>query len=232
MSTRLRRPSVARELAALGRDALLPMLELLALRDYPRALDAEEQATLEVALLEAVAALRDRRAAPVLRLALETRDHPDALRAAARGLGALAGNDDVSFLIATSQRTGPRALAALEGLGAARRDDATQALIAVLERSTDVAVVNAAAHGLSEAGTSWGTSAATTLPSRCSAALLRALLRVPEAARGELQVAIVAVAAPDALAQLAAARTQTHDPALRARLVSLERMVRRQLAAR
>lgn len=226
------RPTVLRELRAMGREALLPMLDVLALSGYPRALTADERAVLEVGLLDAVGELRDRRAEPVLRAAFERMTSPESVRAAARALGRLGGDSEVAALSAAARVAGPRQAAALEGLGASRRDDAVGVIVGVLDGATEDAVVLAGARGLAEAGSSWAAAASgrdTALSSRCAAALVRAFSRTHGEARDAIMVAVIAVAAPDTPALLAAVRPGA-DADTRRALDVMERAVRRQLA--
>jgi hypothetical protein len=229
-ATRARTPEVTQELRALGPDALLPMLDALAVSDYPRALTPEERDALELGILDALGALRDRRAEPVLRAAFERLTHPESVRAAARALGSLAGDGEVAALSAAARAPSARQAAALEGLGVSRRADAARVLVEVLEGSSDAAALDGAARGLAAAGSTWAQAAdghAVALPPNTAAALVRAFVRAP-AARTELQVALAATASAETLAAIAAARPGADAETAR-RLASLERIVRRSL---
>jgi hypothetical protein len=229
-STRSRSPEVVQELRALGRDALFPMLDLLAFSEYPRALTAEEREALELGILEALGALRDRRAEPVLRAAFDRLTHPESLRAAARALGALAGDGEVAALAVVARRIGPRQSAALEGLGFSRRADAARVIVEVLESTNDTEAVVGAARGLAEAGSTWASAAdghTVALPPDTVEALVRAFVRVPDA-RGELQVALASMASRATLDALARARAAA-DATTARHLAATERIVRRSL---
>ena len=229
-ATRAMRPSAARELRAMGPAALMPMLDVLAVSGYGRALSDDERDTLVLGALDAVGSLRDRRAEPVLRAAFERMRSPDAVRAAARALGALAGDGEVALLTAAARAPGMRQAAALEGLGVSRRTDAALAIADVLDGATDAAVVTGAARGLAEAGSTWAQHAAhrdAPLPRRCVEALLRAFVR--GAADHEVMVAVAVSATYDTLLLLDAARADA-DAAARPRLEALSRIVRRGLA--
>jgi hypothetical protein len=222
---------VTQELMALGPDALMPMLEMLALREYPRTLTAEEHTALQIGLLEAVGALRDRRAEPVLRAAFESMASEEAFRAAARGLGALCGDGEIALLSTHARTAGPRRTAALEGLGRCRRMESVQSLVTELDRATDEATVLAAAQALGTAGSSWAQTAAQTAvpaPALAAQALVRAFVRHTGAVRDEIGTALLAAGytgTPDLL--LEAARSA--DAPTRDALTSLARIARRGL---
>lgn len=229
-TTRSQRPEVTQELRALGPDALLPMLDALAFSEYPRALSPDERDALELGLLDAVGALRDRRAEPVLRAAFERLTNPESIRAAARALGTLAGDGEVAALTAAARRPSARQAAALEGLGASRRADAARVLVEVLDATSDAAALEGAARGLAAVGSTWAQAAdqhAVALPPNTADALVRAFVRAP-AARSELQVALAATASSDTLAALARARAGADAETAR-RLAAAERIVRRSL---
>ncbi|MFO0602314.1 MAG: hypothetical protein U0324_04020 [Polyangiales bacterium] len=229
-TTRSQHPEVTRELRALGPEALLPMLDALAFSEYPRALTPEERDALELGLLDAVGALRDRRAEPVLRAAFTRLTNSESVRAAARALGALAGDGEVATLAAAAREQGPRQAAALEGLGVSRRADAARTIVEVLDASSDPDALAGAARGLAAAGSTWATAAdgrAVALPAGTADALARAFVRAP-AARSELQVALAATASQETLAALARARSGADAETAR-RLESAERIVRRSL---
>lgn len=205
LATRLRRPSVSRELREMGGEAVLPLLDLLVGGGLPRALSDEERAALTLGALEAVAAQRDPRASGALRAAFLRLDDPAQRRAAARGVAALGTADDLAFLVAQLSTPGPRALAAVEGLGALRARASLDLAATVLRASQDPAMITAAARALGEIGSSWAQRAASSdasLPAAAAEALVPAYLRAPEAAREALQVAILACGAPRAAALL------------------------------
>ncbi len=205
LSTRLRRPTVTRELMSLGVDALVPMLQTYALTGYPRALDVDERAALEVGLLEAIGALADRRAETTLRAAFEQHRGDELSVVAARGLGRLCGDGDVAYLAGLAQSRGALQNAALEGLGACHRLPAVRAIIQALEATTDAPAVIAAAHGLANAGSTWGQQAGRRvddLPALASDALLRAYLRASADAQYELRIAMASVGHRPTLARV------------------------------
>lgn len=227
-ATRLQRPTVVRELRAMGRDALFPMLDILAVSGASRTLTADERDTLVLASIEALGALRDRRAEPVLRGAFERMTSPDAVRTAARALGTLNGDAEVTLLTAAARAEGPRQAAALEGLGVTRRIAVAPTLTAALE-SADEATVVGAARGLAELGSTWAQAASghpVTLPYATHLALVNAYAR--RTSSHELLVAISAVATADTLRAIDSVRAgATGDTATR--LEALRRIVARAL---
>lgn len=229
LSTRARRPSVTRELSMMGADALLPMLDLLAGAGFPRALSPEERDALTLGALEAVGALRDRRASVVLRAAFARVTDPAQMRAAARGVGALGEPEDLAFLASHLNDPGGRGLAALEGLGASRSRAALDAVAAVLDATRDEATARAAARALGEIGSSWAQRASGSdaeLPARAAEPLVRAFLRATGRARDAAQVAILACGSPRAATLLTQALA-TADAPTRARITALLAMLRR-----
>ncbi len=229
-ATRLRRPSVVRELRAMGPDALLPMIDVLAVSGPARQLSDEERDTLTLASIEALGALRDRRAEPVLRAAFERMTAPDAVRTAARALGTLNGDGEVALLTAAATTAGPRQAAALEGLGVTRRATVALTLSTALDAARDEAVIIGAARGIAEVGSTWAHTAAgrsVTLPRACHEALVRAFAR--GAAQHELLVAIGAVATAETLRVIEGVRAAASGDTAR-RLDQLRRVVARGLA--
>ncbi len=229
-ATRLQRPSVVRELRAMGRDAMLPMIDVLAVSGPARQLTDDERDTLVLASIEALGALRDRRAEPVLRGAFERMASPDAVRAAARALGTLNGDAEVALLTAAATVAGPRQSAALEGIGVTRRVTAARTLSNALDAATDEAVIVGAARGIAELGSTWAHAAAgrqVTLPHACHVALVRAFAR--GVAQHELMVAIGAVATAETLRVIEEARAGATGDTAR-RLDQLRRVVARGLA--
>lgn len=230
-ASRAQRPSVVRELRALGPDALFPLLDVLAVSGPSPTLSADERAVLTLGALDALATLRDARAEPVLRAAFERTDDPDTLRAAARALGAVNTDSAVAMLTTAARTAGIRQPAALEGLGVTRRRDAALTLASVLDDARDDATVTAAARGLAEAGSTWAMASSgrtAALPVACHTSLVHALVR--GVAAPDVQRALAAVATDETLRQLDAARASA-DAAAQARIATATRIVRRSLGA-
>ncbi|MFO0629404.1 MAG: hypothetical protein U0325_27765 [Polyangiales bacterium] len=184
LATRLRRPSVSRELRAMGGEAVLPLVDLLVGGGSPRAMSDEERAALTLGALEALAVQRDSRASGALRAAFLRVEDPAQRRAAARGVAALGTPDDLAFLVAQMATPGPRALAALEGLGALRAR-ASLDLAATVLRAQATPRPSRLRRAL-EIGSSWAQQAEAgdaTLPAAAAEALVPAYLRAPEGVR-------------------------------------------------
>ncbi len=230
--SRVGRPTVTRELMGLGADALLPMLDALAVSGYPRALDAVERESLTVGLLEAVGALRDRRAAGVLRAAFEASSYPDAQRAAARGMAMLGGDEEWAGLRAAAVGDGPRRVIALEALGVCERPEAWGLLLSTVRAGAGDAVVIAAARGVSERGSSWGATArgeSATRADEAAGALVRAYARAGErSTANELAVAVLGMGAPSTRVHIAT-ELRGATGVTRERLEALDRMAARSI---
>lgn len=113
---------------ALGPDALMPMLERLAFTAPPREVDLPDSAwdALGVGMLDAVGALRDPRARPVLESVLAHAQSDATRRAAAGALGRVCDAGAAEQLIAAA--AGPSGLPVLEALGHCRRPEVGAAL--------------------------------------------------------------------------------------------------------
>jgi hypothetical protein len=145
-----RYPIMAPLFRALGKDALLPMLEVLVRKDAhdQDSLSPDARVGLRVGLLEAIGSLDDLRAVPALRAVLEetTGAHPGdyhVLRAAAAALAHLGslpghgpgGNEDGELVTYLIERVNDpsfagrdKALAVIDGMGECRRLEAAIAL--------------------------------------------------------------------------------------------------------
>lgn len=132
-------PEVSRELEALGRDALLPMLSAIAF-DAPAATgnnDAERQA-LAVGLVRAVGRLRDARSAPVLRAVMESAPSDGLVaRYAAEGLGLLCDKVGAASLTAHTGASDSLRLAAIHGLGECRTLESAKHLASLVQPGLD-----------------------------------------------------------------------------------------------
>jgi hypothetical protein len=160
--TRARRPEVGRELKALGPSALFPMLEALALTGAPHAdLTDEERVALELGLLDAVGAIGDARAVPVLAAALQHSGEQHVIRGAALALGAHCGAVEEKILVEAAPMSwrSPRTAAVVEGLARCRTVRAANALSGfALFASTDEQRAHVA-QALGIQGSSWAAQA-------------------------------------------------------------------------
>lgn len=228
-ATRLQRPSVSRELMALGPDALLPMLDTLVLSGYPTSLDVDQREALEQGLLQAISVLHDPRAEPGLRAAFTGMTSTDSVRAAARGLGALCTDSVVTYLTTEARTASPRRDAALEGLGACRRPSSVRVLADALDHAADDRATLAAAHGLANAGSSWAQTARPSgedLSQIAAQSLVRAYARASAATRSELQIALMSVGYQGSLQLVRDAASHATDAAQRQSLTTLENALR------
>jgi len=148
---------VARLLRGLGRDALLPMLEELAVNAPARGSMTDSTWTAwRVGLVESVGSLRDSRSAPVLIAILES-PHTDfmLIRAAAAAYGKLGTDRAAQDLIRLSRTKGPKQRAILAGMGHCRRIAVASELARVLSSRPDPATAVRVARSLGDLGSAW-----------------------------------------------------------------------------
>jgi HEAT repeat protein len=114
--------SITRPLQALGPEAVIPMLEMLAVDGPPRGKMSDGAwLTLRVSLLEAVGRLRDARSRPVLMAIIKNTSEFEIVRAAAEALGRLGDDKSAKHLATAVKRGGNKQLAILGGIGECRR---------------------------------------------------------------------------------------------------------------
>ena len=215
------RPSVSRELRALGAPALLPMLNELAFEAPARSgATDDEWAALAVGLLDAVGILRDTRSGPVLRASFEGATTLPIAAAAARALGRVGGDAEVAALRKHVGGSDPLRLASLEGLGECRRVDCATELASVLGSASDEETAVAAARALGSIGSSWAWKAlgpamaptAASVRATAAQALLAAFSQHGSEARAAIGKAIVMLEHPDMPARISAARVSASAP--------------------
>jgi hypothetical protein len=219
-----RRGQVSRAFKALGADALEPLLALVespAMRELP----SQKRAMVVAGALEALAQLRDRRAAGAFRAAADGSDETIA-RAAAEGLGMLGGPDEERFLIARAVDGGPHERAAIAGLGRLRTARSAAHLAARLEARPSPAIAIALADAMGLCGSSWAWQAlgsdGDSVREPLAASLANALPAYEGRARDSLGVALLAVDHPSTPNRLASLRSTANAP-LAADLQDLER---------
>lgn len=145
-TARGRAPSISRALRALGKDAFVPLLEAVAFDGVSAGLTPKGRLGLEMSLVEALGALRDERALPVL-VATAKAPGKDAWlrRVAAEAIGTLGTDAAVTQLIALSKDKDADPI--LLGMGECRRTKAAEHLRDVLDKKpgkeTAIAVVGA-----------------------------------------------------------------------------------------
>jgi len=225
-----RRANVSRAMKALGPDALMPLVALLSDGAQLQGAPAGVQTMLRVGALEAIGALRDRRAAPVLRQILDGNERNAPVdRAAAEALGMLADDDSIAYLAAQAVAGDARERAAIAGLGFARRAPAVVALRARLDSGPSESLVEPLAEAMGWLGSSWAWQAlgptradeGLALRDELSASLVRAYPLHRGHAREAIARALLMIdhpSTPNRLAQLHGGADQT----LLADLQSLE----------
>jgi hypothetical protein len=144
-------------LEALGPEAVVPMLEMLAVDGPPRGkLSDTAWSTLRFGLVEAVGLLRDPRSRAVLRAILDKSSDYLVVRAAAEALGRLGDDASAKHLARLAQRSGPKQLAVLNGIGECRRPFAADALASLAgKKPKDEAVARSMIRALGGVGNAW-----------------------------------------------------------------------------
>ena len=225
---------VPKLLGSMGRDALLPMLEQIAVLAPPRGAMTDTAWTAwRTGLIEAVGALRDPRAAPVL-LAVLQGGESDFLvvRAAAAAYGKLGSDPVANDLVRLSRVDGPRRAAILAGMGHCRRASVANELARVLGRRPAPDMAVHVARSLGDVGSAWAweTSSLSSNPEgatvRAIAAqsLMDAYLNYEGEVRAMAAKALMVVHAPSTSALVSAARSTARPEQLVA-LDELEQML-------
>jgi len=150
-----RAASITLPLSALGKDALFPMLEMLALDGPSRgAMNDSSWTTLRVGLIEAVGLIRDTRATPVLNAILDRENDFEVVRAAAEALGRVGDDASAKKLARLAVTNNPKQAAVVSALGECRRTTAANAL-AKLTSTTDEAQLLTVVKSLGTVGNAW-----------------------------------------------------------------------------
>jgi len=142
---------------ALGANALFAMLDVVAV-DAPKRGDMPDTAwiALRAGLIEAIGALRDSRARPVLNAILSGPEQEHyVVRATVEAIGMLGTDADTARLVAASKAGGPKALSIVSALGHCRRLGAAQELARVLRQHPADDMAKAAAKSLGDVGSAW-----------------------------------------------------------------------------
>lgn len=224
--------AVGWRLRALGEQALVPMLALVATSETSmKELPVRSRRALLVGLLEAIGGLKDARAASTLRALL---DGPEAdaqvAATAASALGKLCRPEDAAFLVGRAVPGHARDRAAIAGLAECRREEVVTHLAARLDAHPDDATAVALAESLGSLGSSWAWQAlaksklaasAEPIRTHAATALASAFVAYGGATRDAIGRALVMVEHPAARARLQALRGGV-DPATAAAIEALE----------
>ncbi len=149
---------VGRILANLGKDALLPMLDMLVFREAEeRALEPNARVAWRAGLIEAIGKLRDPFALPYIGALLDGPEtEPHLVFAAAQALARHGGDESTDKLVLRSAQPDPKRVSIVKALGECRREKAARAIVAVLESNTaDPLLSKTAVDALGMVGSSW-----------------------------------------------------------------------------
>ncbi len=136
------KPEASRELRALGKDALVPMLEALAFDASQTGLATNEREALKLGMISAVGYLKDGRSVPVLAAILDDQtESSEAAFAAANALGRVCNSAASKLLDEKAQAGSNVRLAAISGLGECRKVESAKTLDAVVDTVFDLVVV-------------------------------------------------------------------------------------------
>ncbi|MBX3228545.1 MAG: hypothetical protein KIT84_07825 [Labilithrix sp.] len=199
---------------ALGPEALMPMLELLAVDNHvPATTSASARKALETGLVEAVGLLKDPKALPVLTSILAKSKDLTMTFVTADAIAKLGSDDAVSAL--TSSLKGAdatRSREILRGLGSAHRLAATQTIAGALDAHPDADTAAVLARALGHSANAWAWKAkkggAEEAPSRDAAArsLMKAYLGYEGEARNAALKALLVVDASSTMSLINNAR--------------------------
>jgi len=198
--------TVTPALKSLGKRALMPMLEQLAVQSAGRGtLNDTAWTAWRLNLLEAVGSLRSNHSEAVLSAILQGPESDFLLmRAAAQALGKI-GSDSAASLLITLSKSGSKRLAVLAGMGHCRRKVVAQRLAQAIAAATDASEAKLIAHSIGDVGSAWawqtpivassGEAAATR--ATAAAALVNSFVAIASAdVRKILTQAVLVVDAP------------------------------------
>ncbi len=211
------KPEASRELRALGKDALVPMLEALAFDASQTGLATNEREALKLGMISAVGYLKDGRSVPVLAAILDDQtESSEAAFAAANALGRVCNSAASKLLDEKAQAGSNVRLAAISGLGECRKVESAKALASALRGAKDDATRSASIKALGTLGSSWAwaalsksdQSAAQTgdkVRNEASDALIETFVSAPTV-REEAKRAILKCEASNALSRVRSAK--------------------------
>jgi hypothetical protein len=143
-------------LKRIGPDALMPMLEMLAVNGPPRGnMTPTAWTTLRVGLIEAVGIQRDPVAEPVLSAILDKETDYWVVRAAAEALGRIGSDASAKKLVALASKPNTRQKAVLSALGNARRPIVARALAKIVATPLDYESAKLGVKALGDVGNAW-----------------------------------------------------------------------------
>ena len=150
-----RAASITLALSGLGKEALFPMLEMLAVDGPPRGKMGDSAwTTLRVGLIEAVGLIRDSRAKPVLNAILDRETDFELVRASAEALGRIGDDASAKKLVRLASVSSVKQAPVLMALGECRRTVAAQAL-AKLSNTRDEGQLRIVLKSLGTVGNAW-----------------------------------------------------------------------------
>lgn len=209
---------------ALGADALLPMLEMLSAQTPAPGFSESARVALYVGLLDAVGALRDPGAAPVLDALLTGNEQNRAIvRATAEAFGKLGDDATAGRLVSLAKQPGTKRLGVVEGLGTCRRPVVAHALASLATDISQAEVSLAAIRSLGLLGAAWAwetprlvtTGEGETVRSIAADSLVRAFVLAPdEPSRRAAETAILMVDHPATPSLVAAERARATPSAV------------------
>ncbi len=222
-------------LKGIGPDALMPMLEMLAVNGPARGkMTPTAWTTLRVGLIEAVGIQRDPVAEPVLGAILDNETDYWIVRAAAEALGRIGTDASAKKLVALASKPNRRRTAVLSAIGSARRPVVAQALAKIVAETQDHQTTKLAIRALGDIGNVWAwktpalskTGEAGSVRSTAAKALVDTFVRLyrDQYLRAEVQKSLLLVDDPATIGLIEGAKSGA-SPELAAALDALEQKV-------
>ncbi|HVH41624.1 MAG TPA: HEAT repeat domain-containing protein [Labilithrix sp.] len=202
----------------LGQRAFYPLLDTLVFDAHAKDLPPSAAAALRLGLIEAVGAIRDARAIPVLAKILEVAGDDQTARAAAEGLARIGTDSALDILTSaatkakTPERGNDRERAILAGMHDARRERAARFLAKRLQEKPDDETARVLAKSLGGVGNAWAwktlsnQTEASATRSIAAAALLDAYVRATADVREQAAKALLVVDDPNTPSLIAQAK--------------------------
>jgi hypothetical protein len=220
---------LGRHFRQLGKSALMPMLEMLAVSG-PRRAELTDGAwlALRVGLIEGVGAQRAPIAQPVLNAILDGETDYWVVRAAAEAIGRYGDDASAKKLVALAKTAGPKQNAVLSAIGDCRRRVVAETLSNMLRAPASDAQARLVIDALGDVGNSWAWKTPnvakygeeSAVRAAAAKALVAAFVKYDGQLRQQAQKAILLVDDPSTPALVAAAKASA-SPAARAALEKL-----------